>query len=199
MEIFYIRKERIKKSVLGRCIDILKKGGVILYPTETSYAVGCDALNRQARVRIFEIKGRSKNKDFPLIAGSKAMVRRFCKVNAFSARLMNNYWPGPLTLVFDGRRGKQSVAIRVPGSSVARALSLGLGRPIVSTSANLSGKPTCYSVRAALRQLDGKGIDLVLDVGCLARRKPSTIIDARGKEIRIVRQGAVYLKRSPRM
>lgn len=193
MEIFDIRGGRIKKSDLEESVDILKKGGIILYPTETAYALGCDASNHKTRALIFEIKGRSKNKDLPLIAGSEAMVQRLCKIDALSARLVKKYWPGPLTVVLDGRRGKQSVAIRVPGLSVARALSLGLGRPLISTSANLSGKPTCYSVRAALRQLGAGGVDLVLDAGSLPRRKPSTIVDARSGFIKILRQGSMKI------
>ena len=193
MEIFDVRGGRIKKSELNKSIDILKKSGVILYPTETSYALGCDAGNDKAKARIFEIKGRSKNKELPLIAGSEVMVSRFCKVGMASAALMKQFWPGPLTLVLDARRGKGSVAIRVPGWDLVRMLSNRLGRPIVSTSANLSGRATCYSARAALRQLGGRGIDLVLDAGRLPRRKPSTIIDDRGKKLRILRQGAVII------
>lgn len=192
MKIFDIRGGRPAKSALEKTAEVLKQGGVILYPTETAYALGCDAKNSAAVARIARIKKRPQGKPFPLIAGSEAMVRRLCKVNAESARLMRRYWPGPLTLVLDVRRGDASVAVRVSGSDMARAISVRLGRPIVSTSANRSGQPSCYSVRSALRQLRGQAIDVILDAGALPRRKTSTITDARKEKIRIVRQGVVY-------
>lgn len=182
--------------VLRKALRVLREGGIILYPTETSYALGCDAGNSKARVRIFKIKGRSKSKELPLIVGSEAMARRLYRVNALAARLMKKYWPGPLTLLLDARRGGKSAAIRVPGSVIARVLSRRLGRPIVSTSANLSGKQACFSARTALRQLRGKGIDLVLDAGRLHRRKPSAIVDARCGQLCILRRGSKEIKKS---
>ncbi len=189
MEIFDLRGGFSEKSALEKSVDVLKRGGILLYPTETAYALGCDAGNSAAVARIVRIKQRPPGKQFPLIIGNEAMARRLCKVNAQSAKLMKRFWPGPLTLVLSVRRGKGSVAVRVPGSAMARALAMRLGRPIVSTSANRSGWPACYSVRSALRQLRGESIDAILDAGALSRRRPSAIIDARGGNICIIRSG----------
>jgi len=223
MEIVKINLKHPDSRVIKKAGEVLRRGGVIVYPTDTAYALGCDVTNKSAMADVFKIKERPLEKALPLIAGSVAMVKKFCKIDKISARLMKKYWPGPLTLVLSIKynvssilRKNKTIAVRVPDCKIARLLSLKLGRPIVSTSANLSGRPSCYSVACVLRQFKiplnppdghrgdgdspfGKGSGrrprdfLILDAGPLLRQKPSTIAKIVGEEVVIIRQGGIKL------
>lgn len=215
MKIIKINASAFSEKIIKKTVDILQRGGVIIYPTDTAYALGCDAMNKRACARIFKIKHRQKEKRLPLIAGSVAMVKNFCKVDSTSEKLIKKYWPGALTLILKVKSCKvrkvigkgETVAVRVPKSKIARAISQRLGRPIVSTSANLSGHSLCYCVNDILRQFvpsphsspTGRGdklsIDLVLDAGILPRKKSSTIIKIVNGKIEILRRGAVLVKK----
>lgn len=166
---------------------LLRRGGVIVYPTDTAYALGGKFNSSRATGRVLAIKSRSDRK-FTLIASSLAQVEKFFPLMAAQRRLARRHWPGPLSLVVSRR-----FAVRVPKHPLARQLARLAGAPLIATSANRSGGPTPYTVRSALRQL-GEPPDVVLDAGRLPKRKPSTIIkvDGRGR-ITVVRAGAVVV------
>lgn len=192
-----IRKE------LQEVVRHLKRGGLVIYPTETSYGIGADATNPSAVRAVFKLKGRSAQKSLPLIVGT---MRQALTVAHFSSRaraLARTHWPGPLTMALPikksarlvkgvGSRG--IVAIRVPAHPMARALARTLGRPLVATSANRAGKPSCYSIRAARKQFGARlaGV-FVIDVGALAHRKPSTIVRIMDHTVTVLRQGGVRI------
>ncbi|MFH1099127.1 MAG: L-threonylcarbamoyladenylate synthase [Candidatus Uhrbacteria bacterium] len=221
------------QSALASAVIHLRRGGLLIYPTETSYAIGCDVTNARSVAAIFRLKGREHGKSLPIIVASRAMAERYAKFTSVAQRLARRHWPGPLTLVMEQKispppTGKGSergwgmlapgvvardgtVALRVSSHPIVRALSRRLGRPIVATSANRSGEPPAFSARAALRALmpvaNVRRIPLLaidpaplfvqkwcgVDGGVLPRRKPSTIVDARGVEPIIIRLGAVRL------
>ncbi|MEK7508698.1 MAG: L-threonylcarbamoyladenylate synthase [Patescibacteria group bacterium] len=217
-------KTEISSKIIENAVEGLKKGSVIVYPTETAYALGCDATNAAAVRRVFKIKKRPLGKTLPLIAGSLAMVKRYCRLAGLEQKLAKKHWPGPLTLVL-GIRNQESgirevakgvvgqdktVAIRVSGSKIARDLSHQLGRPIISTSANLAGGEECYSldeVRQSLRlchsepsvaspeRSEGASEEslLFIDGGRLKKIKPSTIVKIKNEKIEVLRQGAIEL------
>lgn len=158
---------------IGCAVAHLRSGGLLIYPTETSYALGCDATNTKAVRAIFRLKGRERGKPLPLIVASMAMAERYIQFTPPARRLAKKYWPGPLTLVLASRSRRSStlrrrgagewarvapgiiaangtIALRASSHSIARALSRHLGRPIVSTSANRSGCPPSFSARSAL-------------------------------------------------
>jgi L-threonylcarbamoyladenylate synthase len=171
----------------------------VVFPTETAYGLAADATNPKAVARVFAIKGRSKEKSFPLIVADLKMAEKYGWFSPEIKKLVKKHWPGPLTVVLPLRRGVKlpsgavrdgTIAVRVSSHPVARALSRWLGRPIVSTSANLSGQPICSSVSAVEKQL-GDRPDGYLDVGRLSRRKPSTIIMEKDGEIIVLRRGSI--------
>ena len=193
-----------RASSLGEAITVLKRGGVVVFPTETAYGLAADARNAEAVERVFQIKGRADDKTLPLIAADRAMVERVAGIPGTLADLADRHWPGPLTLILPVigdavapaviRNGE--IAIRVSSHPIAAALSRGLGAPIVSTSANRSGGPSCYSVKDVQTQFLDQEIqpDLYLDGGELQSELPSTIvsIDDYGHP-EVLRQGAVEL------
>lgn len=177
-------------------VEALKAGGLVIYPTDTLYAVGCDARNPEALARLRAAKGREAGKAFPVIAADEDDARRLASHwPEAAARLAAAFWPGPLTLVVPAAAdlpaellaGAAGVAVRVPASSIARALAAGVG-PLVSTSANLAGEPPCTTVELALAAFPSA--DLAIDIGPLDGA-PSTIVDLTGDAPRVIREGRV--------
>ncbi|MDO5536736.1 MAG: L-threonylcarbamoyladenylate synthase [Desulfovibrionaceae bacterium] len=180
----------------------LKEGGCLVYPTETLFGLGCDALNADAVAAIYQAKERSATKPLPLIAADVSMAARFCRLDHVPRALLD-LWPGPLTLLLPAAapfaaplvdaRGR--VALRVSAHPGARALVRGLGRPMTATSANRSGRAAADDI-AALDPLIVERIGLVADLPPHpAGGLPSTIVsvpeDGGGCTVRLHREGAV--------
>ena len=191
MRLLRVDPRRPSESALRAAADALKSGGIVVFPTETAYGLGCDAANRAAVKKIYAVKGRDSSKRLPLIVSSLAMARRRARFGPMSAALARRFWPGPLTLVLPAKGNKRDeLAMRVSSHPVARALARRLGRPLISTSANRSGGETRYSIAGVLRDL-GTMPDLVLDAGPLPRTKPSTIVRCAGELCQILRSGPI--------
>lgn len=185
----------MNNAELRQAVAVLKKGGVIAYPTETVYGLGCDPRKSSAIRRIYSLKGRDRKKQLLLVAASIAQVRKVAKLEGAALVLARKYWPGPLTLVLPSLK-KGSVAIRVSSSSIVQDLCRAFGYPIISTSANRSGETECRSGRA-VKRLFAQGHlapDFVIDAGGLPRRKTSTVAHVRKDgTVEIVRVGAIKL------
>ena len=185
-------------AVLKKAAAVLKSGGLVVYPTETAYALGSDPKSAKAVKRLFSVKGRDASKPLPMIAATAAMAKRFLRLDRYASALAGAFWPGPLTLVAPSaarlapgaasKRGES--AVRVSPHAVAAALSKALGRPVVSTSANRSGRATAYDVPSVLADL-GTLPDLVLDAGPLKKGPVSTVVRPSGGVMEILREGAV--------
>lgn len=183
--------DRLSNSKLKSCIDFLNEGGVLCYPTETFYALGVNPWNEDARKKVYELKGRNAEKNLPLIAGDLEMIQRLCDVSHPSFEtLSRRFWPGPLTLVLSGLGSRETYAVRISSHPVARQISQAFGRPIVSTSANESGKaPLCHP-----NQLPGymeEKIDVLIDAGPCSETAPSTIVSLLETDPRILREGII--------
>lgn len=171
---------------------VVRGGGVIAYPTEGVYGLGCDPLQRQAVERILAIKHRDPAAGLILLAASVEQLAPFMKVTRDQRAHMNEHWPGPVTFlapasdaVPDWIRGRHAtVAVRVSEHPLARRLAELAGTPLVSTSANRSGRPAAVNVFQLRRQL-GAELDFVVNGACLRPGKASTIVDlASGKTLR---------------
>lgn len=161
MEIINLKNIKLSPSVLKSVAVAIRRGAVVVYPTDTAYALGSDATNVAAVRRIFKIKGRPFGKAMPIICADANMVNKYFLHAIRYTLYAKKYWPGPLSIVVRAKKGiarqalfRGTAAVRVPDSKIARTLSKFLGRPLVATSANLSGQPACYSVRALLRQFN---------------------------------------------
>jgi L-threonylcarbamoyladenylate synthase len=178
---------------------VLRRGGVVVYPTETLYGLGARADDEAALARLARAKLRPEGKPLPLVAADLAQVERVATLAGPAARVAARLWPGPLTLVLPARAGVSAavtggtgtVGIRIPGSEVARALALGAGAPLVSTSANPSGGPPPSTV-AALDPALVAAVDHVLDGGATPGGDPSTVVEiGPDGAVRVLRAGAV--------
>lgn len=188
---------------LKKIIQHLKQGGIIIYPTESSYALGGDCTNHNVIKKIFLLKTRMRQKTLPLIASDDKMVKLYGKVIKAHKPLMQKYWPGPLTIAMRAKRKlpggvvnkNNEIAIRVSGHPIARALAKNLGRPLIATSANISARPSCYSISAVKTQFGREALRdiLIIDAGRLPKRLMSTIVRVHSGSIHIIRKGAVII------
>lgn len=185
-----IDSKKIDPKALETAVAVLRRGGVLVYPTETAYALGCDSENHAAVKKLFTLKKRAASKPLPLIVATPKMARAFCALDRYSRMVSDAFWPGPLTLVAPAVKGKGSIALRVSSAPWPTALSGALGKPIISTSANISGRKTQYAIASVLRDI-GTSPDMVLDAGVLKTTRPSTVVRAHGGFVEILREGPV--------
>lgn len=189
----------LPSTLAAEAVATLKQGGLVVYPTESSYALGCDSRNKKAVVALYRLKSRLQTKQLPVIAASRAMAERFFYLNGTAKKIARRHWPGPLTILLAPKKKLPvselpKVAVRVSAHPLARRLARGLGAPVVSTSANKSGSAACYSVAQLRRQLplDAARVPLlIIDAGTLPHNAPSTIIDVRDNHVVVLRKGKV--------
>lgn len=178
---------------------VIKAGGLAVLPTDTVYCLAADMANPEAVKRMYALKGRPATKGLPiLIAERRELAKLAAEVPEETEILMETYWPGPLTIVFKKRPevpeaatgGKPTVAVRLPGYLVCRAVLGEMGSPLVSSSANLSGGLAPRAV-PEIEPAIIDGVDVVIDGGVCPRGVPSTILDVSGPVWRVLRQGSV--------
>jgi L-threonylcarbamoyladenylate synthase len=197
--IIKIDPDRPEPDRIDEAVAILKSGGVIAFPTETFYGLGADARNEAAIDKIFGIKGRDFSNPILVVIGDVTHLDTFAEDIPTEARkLMNRFWPGPLTIIFNAARvvspkltaGSGKIGIRLSSHPVARELSKRLGGPLTATSANLSGAPECSSAAEVISQLEGK-LDGVVDGGHTPGGKGSTIVDMSSCPPKVLREGMI--------
>lgn len=204
---------------ITRAVAALKKGGVVVYPTETAYGLGADATDARAVAEIFKMKGRARSKSVIVLMQDIAMVRRYARVTRAEELLMKRYWPGALTIVVRAKRSMVradsrarripvpalargvvakdgTIAVRVSSNAVARALVRSLGRPLVSTSANRAGGKNPYTISAVRAEMGAEcaGISVpfyMYNGGALPQGNLSTIVRIERGALHVIRRGAV--------
>jgi L-threonylcarbamoyladenylate synthase len=182
--------------------QIIKDGGVIVFPTQYLYGLGADALNVEAVDKVFEIKQRSYHKPLLILIPHRQDLKRLVQhVSSAAVHIMNCFWPGAVTLVFKAKdtvpenltANTGKVGIRMPQHPVALALSRAVGGPLTATSANITGDSGCSTVSDIdLRISDN--VDLILDAGPLKGGTGSTVVDVTIDPPKILRDGAIPAK-----
>lgn len=186
-------------KILSDVVKALKIGCIVAYPTETFYGLGVKFDMEDSLKKLYDMKKRPKEKAIPLIIGDKQLLPILTEsVNSLAVPLMEKFWPGPLTLIFQAKNnlseyitaGTHKIAVRIPGESFALHLAKAAPFPFTATSANLSGMPPAQDADTVIRYFGDK-IDLLMDGGPTAGGLPSTIVDVTGREIKILREGAI--------
>ena len=185
------------EAVYAHARKVLLQGGVIAFPTDTFYGLGVDPFNRDAVDRIFAIKGREKNKPLLLLISSREQLETLVRdITPAHSTLMQEFWPGPLTLLFEPRSvipenvSAGRIGIRQPGNSMTRDLISAFGQPITAPSANLAGEAPPTTAKQVDQSL-GKHLELIIDGGTCPGGEPSTLIDATETPVRLIRPGAI--------
>ena len=190
--------DKVQKQI-EEGIEIIRKGGVVVFPTDTVYGLGAGAYIESAIERIFKVKQRPPEMALPILISSVAQVHEIAlDVPSYGWRLIKEFFPGGLTLVvFRGRAvkdiitgGGDTVAIRMPDHPVPVALIRGSGMPIVGTSANLSGQSNLLTMEGIREQIGGK-VDLIIEGGPAPLGTESTVVDVTGEFPVILREGAI--------
>ena len=195
-----IQSHRIFESSLREARDVVRGGGVIAFPTETFYGLGVDPFNVQAVRRLYDLKGRSPQTSpiLVLIRSRDELQALVSEITPAAERLMQAYWPGPLTLVFRAAAavpsvltaGTGTIGVRLPAyPDVQRVLEV-VGGPLTGTSANRSGQPPATTADEVERAF-GTEIDLVVNGGPTPGGLPSTVVDTTVSPPRLIREGRV--------
>lgn len=187
---------------ITEAVNILKKGGIVAYPTDTVYGLGASMSSMKAIERIFEVKDRPKGIAMPLLAANREQIKKLVtNIPPLAWLLMYNFLPGALTIILHKSDivqdiitgGSKTIAVRIPDHPVPISLIKGLGQPIVGTSANLSGQPSALTAEEVRMQIGDK-VDMVIDGGSCPGGIESTVVDLSGRKPVIRRLGAISLE-----
>jgi tRNA threonylcarbamoyl adenosine modification protein (Sua5/YciO/YrdC/YwlC family) len=196
MEYYELHPVNPELRFINKAINILKEGGVIIYPTDTVYGIGCDIFNKQALDRVKEIKSNPDIKLLSFICPDLKDIAKYAKVSDYAYKTMKRLLPGPYTFILPAAKNvpkklwskRKTVGIRIPDHPVALKIVEGLGNPIVSTSTT-TRKGELLIDPNEIRSVFDFQVDLMLASGNLSG-KPSSVIDLSGEEPVIVREGA---------
>lgn len=191
-----INPQNPQMRLIGRAVEILKQGGVIAYPTDTVYGIGCDIFNRKGLKKIYQIKQRDPRKPFSFICSDLSEVANYAQVSNFAFKILKRHLPGPYTFVLEATRivpdllvtRQKTVGIRIPNHPIPLALVRELGHPLVTTSANLSDTDVIEDPEDIEAEL-GRQLDCIVDGGLLSG-DPSTVISLVNDQPEILRMGS---------
>jgi len=196
-KILKIDVKHLDVGIIKEAAKAIDHGGLVVYPTETSYALGADASNPDSVNKVFSVKRRLPASPIPIIVNTMAMAERFAFFNKKARKIAAEFWPGPLTIAVRKKKripdilNPDRVAMRIPSHPVAFSLVKLASVPVTATSANRSGDPSPYSLEAVISSI-GSIADCMLDAGALPLTPPSTIVDFVMKPSpQITREGAV--------
>lgn len=198
--IIKISNNNLTKDAIKQVSYVLKRGGIIAFPTDTVYGIGAVPSNKKAVNKLFYIKKRPSQKPIPILISSKSVLRKVVsKIPRIAGKLINKYWPGALTIVLPKSRsiksfvtkGSRNVAVRMPNNKIALCIIKAAGGVMAVTSANISGKKEANSAKE-LQALGG--IDLIIDGGRTRIGKASTIVDVTNDIIKVLRAGSIKIR-----
>lgn len=195
----YINKEEIDDNTILEIAKALKKGEIVVFPTDTVYGIGTNAYNKDACERIYEVKGRPKNKPLSILISDISMLKEVVEnISEVEQKLIDAFWPGPLTILFNKKErvfpnsvsSNKYIGIRLINEGLIYKLIKTSGVPIVAPSANLSGSSTGTKIENIINELGGK-VDYILDCGDIESDTVSTIVQVEDGQVIIIREGKI--------
>ncbi|MGH1568905.1 MAG: L-threonylcarbamoyladenylate synthase [Nitrosopumilus sp.] len=189
-------KVSCNKEGIEKASQIVNHGGIVIFPTDTVYGIGCNPYNKSSIKKIYEIKSRDVIKSLPVLTYSKDTAKKIVHFDKITEKIVEKFWPGPLTVILKVTDDKikeslnldNKIAIRVPNHQCTLNL-LQKCNYLVGTSANISGNTSHTNPKDCLRDL--KGYDVFVDGGIISSKGESTIIEIENKEIKIIREGSL--------
>lgn len=197
MKVIKINPKKLEKTKLILVANLLKKGKVIIFPTDTVYMPVADATNPKAVKKVFKIKQRSQKNPIPIFVKDIRMAKKLARIDKTQENLLKTVWPGKVTVVFKRKKVKvklfgidrKTIALRIPKFKPVNFLLEKLNIPLVGTSANISGQLASGNIKEIIRQFKNKKHqpDLVIDTGNLSKSKPSVVLDLTSFPPKILR------------
>lgn len=191
-----VLKNQNFKKIIEIAVKSIKEGRVLACPTDTVYGLICDATNKKAVEKLFQIKRRLKRKPIPIFVKNIRQVKKLARTGKRQEIFLKSIWPGKVTVILK-RRGKtkiygiikKTIGLRIPNYKLVNILLKKLDIPLTGTSANISGKPPSGNIKEILKQFKGKKYqpDLIIDAGNLSKCKPSTVLDLTNRSPKILR------------
>ncbi|MBM3250995.1 MAG: threonylcarbamoyl-AMP synthase [Candidatus Nealsonbacteria bacterium] len=180
-------------------IEVIKKGGVALCPTETVYGLLADATNDKAVERVFDLKKRPKNKAIAVFIKNIKEAKKLSFIDKQQEKFLKEIWPGKVTVILKRRpgcglskklfAGKKAIGLRISSSKLVNDIIKRINKPLTTTSANISGKPASTKIKDVLKQFENQKIrpDLIVNLGNLPESRPSKVIDLTKKPYKVLR------------
>ena len=199
MEQYINMKNNLNYDKLREPAQIIKKGGIVIFPTETVYGIGTNGLDENAIRKLYEVKQRPLNKPISLLVNNIEMVEKIAKnITEVEYKLMERFFPGPLTIILEKRdiipdiltSNTNTIGIRMPSGEIAKKLIEFAGVPIATSSSNISGRPSGTNITDIKKDFEGK-VDCFIDNGESELGIPSTVIRIIDNIPHILRQGAI--------
>jgi tRNA threonylcarbamoyl adenosine modification protein (Sua5/YciO/YrdC/YwlC family) len=196
-QFFYVHPDNPQGRLMKQAAAIIRQGGVIVYPTDSGYALGCHIGDKKALERICNIRDISKDHNFTLMCSDLSELSEYTRVENSVFRLLKNNTPGPYTFIFKGSKEvpkrllnpkRKTIGIRVPDNNIAQALLAELGEPIMSTTLIMPGDATAEFDPEHIRDILEHQVDLIMNGGHLGE-KPTTVVDFSNDEVEIIRFG----------
>ena len=196
-QFFYVHPENPQMRLMKQAVEIINDGGVIVYPTDSGYALGCHIGDKKALERICQIRGIDMDHDFALVCRDLSELSEYAKVDNTAFRLMKNNTPGPYTFIFKGTKEvpkrllnpkKKTIGIRIPNNAIAQALLAELNEPLISTTLIMPNEEMAEYDPEHIRDILEKRVDLILNGGYLGEH-PTTVVDFSEGEVTILREG----------
>ncbi|MGC9517563.1 MAG: L-threonylcarbamoyladenylate synthase [Methanomicrobiales archaeon] len=194
MNLIHINSKKPEENVIETVIDILREGGIIIYPTDTVYGIGANIYNENAIKKVYSIKKRDLNKPLSICVSDIDEIYKIAYTDHNSRKFINKLLPGPYTVILNKKEnvpdiltaGSDKIGVRIPDSKICSLISSEF--PITTTSANLSGKKVLKSIDEILNEF-GEVFDIVIDFGTIKDNKPSTVVDLTCSPPKILRRG----------
>ena len=196
-QFFYVHPDNPQGRLMKQAADIIKQGGVIVYPTDSGYALGCHLGDKKALERICRIRDISKEHNFTLVCQDLSQLSEYTRIDNSAYRLLKTYTPGAYTFIFKGSKEvpkrllnpkKKTIGIRIPDNTIAQALLTELAEPIMSTSLIMPDKKATEYDPEQIRDLLEHQVDLIINGGHLGEH-PTTVIDFSNDDIEVIRIG----------
>jgi len=184
-----------QKRLIAKVVEILREGGIIAYPTDTYYGIGCDIMNKKAIQKVYQLKQRDKKKPFSFICSDLKNISDYAKVSNYAYKTMRRLLPGPYTFILEGSKlvpkimltNRKTAGIRVPDNAICLALVEELGNPIISTTA-ATPDGTHFNEASFIADFFGNRLDAVIDGGSVPG-EPSSVISLFGDVPEVIREG----------
>ena len=190
-----INNQNPQMRLIRKAVDVLRGGGIVIYPTDTVYGMGCDLFNKKGIERIYEIKRRDQKQPLSFICSDLKDISRYAQVSDGAYKIMKRLLPGPFTFILNASRSvpkiilpkRQTTGIRVPDNRICQALVGEMGSPIISTSVK-DGDGELLSDPRIIEELYGKRVDMIIDGGIIAAT-PSSVISLLDEGVEVIRIG----------